>query len=68
MSKGGRRNARQQSTLSDFGFAGVDVKRSKFPLQAACLSCGRTRWLTWVIGEKRVCDECKAFLVEKKSG
>jgi hypothetical protein len=67
MNRGGRRSARQQSKLGDFGFAGIEVKRDKFPLQAACPSCGRTRWLTWVVGGSRVCDECKAFMVEKKN-
>ncbi|MFH1126455.1 MAG: hypothetical protein V1703_04975 [Candidatus Altiarchaeota archaeon] len=68
MNRGAYNNSVQQSRLSDFGFPGIDFRRNRFPLQATCISCGRQRWLNWVVKESHVCDECKEHLTALKNG
>lgn len=43
------------------------VRRSDFPIQAICYCCGKERWLSWVVDDNHVCEECRDFLGASKA-
>jgi len=49
-----------QSKLEDYGFGRVErrVERDRKPIKSLCASCGRERWLNWIVAGKHLCDEC----------
>jgi len=57
-----------QSKLFEHGFErrGPSVEKDRSPVKAICISCGKERWLYWVVDGKHVCDECRRFMEDKK--
>ncbi|MCX6695202.1 MAG: hypothetical protein NTU61_02760 [Candidatus Altiarchaeota archaeon] len=43
------------------------ISKCDVPVQSLCVCCGKNQWLTWVVNEKHVCDECKDFLSKDDS-
>ncbi|MFH1787840.1 MAG: hypothetical protein ABH834_00475 [Candidatus Altiarchaeota archaeon] len=50
----------KQSRLFEYGFERTRpvVERAQYPLEALCVSCGKSRWLNWVVDGVHVCDKC----------
>ncbi|MDD5111734.1 MAG: hypothetical protein PHG85_04265 [Candidatus Altiarchaeota archaeon] len=58
----GRSREEGQRGLGEFGETPSGARKNKFPIQGTCHSCSRQRWLTWLVDERYVCDECKKHL------
>ncbi|MFH1834756.1 MAG: hypothetical protein ABH851_01055 [Methanobacteriota archaeon] len=52
--------AGKQSRLFEFGFGKTRavVDKAEYPINSLCFSCGKNKWLNWVLDGNQVCDDC----------
>jgi hypothetical protein len=50
----------KQSRLYEFGFEPTKkmVYKTAYPINSLCVSCGKVKWLNWVVDGKHLCDNC----------